>query len=331
MKSYLNGLQTGNRNLAQHSASKLDHLYGRNFYRRYRLGALNGAILSSVANRFATSYPGPVNIAGHIQRVLPKLRRNQPTAGWNSFVPGRYNNARVNALVRNWINSVRTGNANKQARMYRRLGSTGNAVSRRYPVLMQVMSTNATAAQWLRNSGAGRISVPRPNIANHLVQLTGTNARGNGGPRAAQGNGGPRAARGNAAGFTIPNFHAAPRNRATFNRFAQAWLGVNTKNARLLNSLINNAPQGNQAKKTLLKNLMREIDNPYSIAAFNRAPPTRNTLNTFTREWFGQNISGKSYHQIMRVVHPNRHVGANANAQSKATKLAALASTLEGR
>ena len=141
-------------------------------------------------------------------------------------------------------------------------------------------------------------------------------------------NAGPR---GNAAGFTIPNFHAAPRNRATFNRFAQAWLGVNTRNARLLNSLINNAPQGNQAKKNLLRNLMREIDNPYSIAAFNRAPPTRNTLNTFTREWFGQNISGKTYHQIMRVVHPNRHVGANANIQSKATKLSALASTLEGR
>jgi len=325
MKSYLNGLQTGNRNLAQQTARQLVYTYGRNFYRRYRLG-INTPVVNAMAAGTSTS--GPDNIARHVQSVLAKLHRNQPTAGWNSFVPGHYNNARVNALVRNWINSVRTGNANKQARTHLMLASTGNAVSRRYPVLMQVLSTNATATQWLRNSGAGRIGVPRPNIANHLVRLTGTNARGNG---AARGNGGPRVAQGNATGFTIPNFRAAPRNRATFNRFAQAWLGVNTRNARLLNSLINNSPQGNQAKKNLLRNLMREIDNPYSIAAFNRAPPTRNTLNTFTREWFGQNISGKSYHQIMRVVHPNRHVGSNANAQSKATKLAALASTLEGR
>ena len=33
----------------------------------------------------------------------------------------------------------------------------------------------------------------------------------------------------------------------------------------------------------------------------------------------------------MMVVHPNRHVGANATMQNKAAKLAALASSLAGR
>jgi hypothetical protein len=346
LKAALNGLHTFDLGLVQQAVGKLVNnpqllnarypSIGRNLSlnNRQTLGAIHMQNLPRIQGRNLN------RIRRNMQAVL---HRNQPGVGWNRYVPGQHQTpAAINAALRRLVNSVRSGNAAQQQRAWLNLNYTRTANNRRYPTLSQYLQTTQAARNWMNSSRSGRQTTRNNATANLLISgLAHNHPEVWGAPQAPQApNAG--AARGPNGGNTVADFNRAPRNRATFNRFARQWFNANTTTRRLMPSLVSNF-NGNQNKKNLMMNLMHELTgNPYTISSFKRIPDeqkNRNTLNTYANKWLGVNIrvrpnaprNFRRYIHVMREIHPDRQPRNNANRQAKATLLTTLAGQLKNR
>lgn len=364
MALFLNGAARGNASQARQALARLNATGGAN-NRRYPRGSTWFGIHSNYMRWLDAIRRGqPVNsnssLTRYIVSTIPgQLHLNQPTIGWNRYVPGltpimrnlpsgaSANN--INSIYRRFLNAIRNGNGAAQARAWRELNATSGANNRRYPTLLRFLTdpahTNRTA--WVTRSRAGNArGVPGQQLSNLIRQQLSINQPGVWGaaPRNSEN--------------TIASFNRAPRTRNTFNRYAQQWFGVNTREQRveflLRNLNVRRVNGGNgETKRRKLEELFWQLPgasrrgsanrgsgsgsggsaSQYTLANFNSAPRTRNTFNTYAREWFGKNFRGQNLSpRIALHFHPNKgNRNPNSNDFKKRDALMKLYSHLRGR
>lgn len=352
MALFLNGMARGNALQARHALSRLNASGGAN-NRRYPRGSgwftINPYYLEWL-NAIKSGQPVNPSLTGYILNTIPgQLHTNQPTVGWNRYVPGQtpiMRNAppgasanNINSIYRRFLNAIRNGNGSAQARAWRELNSTSGANNRRYPTLLRFLTNNSkpNIRKWVGLSRSGNVSrVDGPATANAIRYQLSINQ-----PNVWGG-----------AQNTIASFNRAQRNRNTFNRYANLWFGLNTRGMRLspsiLRNLVNSPSSGSNGASKLAKMtaLFNELTGSaprqsqptsrarYTIANFNNSPRSRNTLSNYAREWLGVNISrtGNLHRRISLSLHPNR-AGPNAsqNILNKRHRLMLLFNELTGR
>ena len=362
MALLLNGVARGNALQARQALARLNATGGAN-NRRYPRGSAWFGIHSNYIRWLDAIRRGqPVNssLTRHILNTIRgQLHINQPTIGWNRYIPGQTPIMRnlpggasannINSIYRRFLNAIRNGNGAAQARAWRELNATYGANNRRYPTLLRFLMdpANTSRAAWVTRSRAGNArGVPGPQLSNIKRQQLSINQPGVWGaaPRNSEN--------------TIESFNRAPRNRATFNRYAQQWFGVNTHGLRLEPFLLRNfnvrrVNGGNgETKLRKLTELFGRLTtgasnrgsansasgsggpaNQYTLVNFNRAPRTRNTFNTYAREWFGKTFRGQPLkRQMLLHFHPNRgNQNTSSNDFKKRSALSTLFYDLSGR
>ena len=331
----LKAIQTGNVAETSRVVANLNATGGAN-NRRYPTMArlLTNPEARNFINAVRSGRPVPAKYlsAASIKQLRNTLAVNFPEAWANNPNANRLLNSAHNRLV-NSLNRRNLQGIRAAARNILQYSSRRNA---RYPYTSTLIPGN-----WIHGIAQG--ASPNPNtMTNNSAAIRNAIRRNRMNSAGATGGG-------NA--YTIANFNRAQRNRNTFNTYARAWFGVNTRDLRLAPWMISSFNPSSVAhgvsKRAKLIDLLEVLmggsqsnnsggangsqsnnsgGGGYTIASFNRAPRNRNTFNTYALEWFGKSFRGQPLVPSMaRYIHPNKgDQNTNSNNFKKRTALTGL-------